>query len=101
MSIGIDTEKLNAQIEKLEQTKTKLDTLFQNVKTDTNNLKDSWDSKTSEVVYNEFDRFGRASEAYSNDIQKMIDYLRNVVNKGYIEYETNLNKLIDTNIATN
>ena len=101
MSIGIDTEKLNAQIEKLEKTKTNLSTIFQNVKTDTTKLKEDWDSKASSVVYEEFDRFDRASEDYIEDLDGFISYLKNAVNQSYEDYEKKENELIDNNIATN
>ena len=51
MSIGIDTEKLNAQIDKLEKTKANLSTIFQNVKTDTTKLKD-YEKKENELIDN-------------------------------------------------
>ena len=89
MSIGIDTEKLNAQIDKLEKTKANLSTIFQNVKTDTTKLKD------------EFDRFDRASEDYIKDLEGFITYLKNAVNQSYEDYEKKENELIDNNIATN
>ena len=101
MTVGIDTEKLNAQISKLESTKKDLESLFQNVEKDTNNLKEDWESNGSEKVYEEFNRFNLASKDYIADLGVYIDYLKNVVNQSYIDYENKENELIDENIATN
>lgn len=101
MAVGIDTEKLNAQIEKLSQTKTDLDNLFKNVETETNNLKEDYESNGATVVYEEFNRFNSASRDYIDDLGTYIEYLKAVVNQSYIDYEDKENKLIDENIATN
>ena len=101
MAVGIDTEKLNAQIEKLTQAKNDLDTLFKNVETETNNLKEDWESNGATVVYEEFNRFNGASKDYIEDLGTYIEYLKSVVNQSYVDYEDKENKLIDENIATN
>jgi uncharacterized protein YukE len=101
MNIGIDTEKLNAQIDKLEKTKNEIKNSFQTINTETNAMKESYDSKTSEVIYTEFDRFNKAAEDYIDDLDAYINYLKMAVNQSYIDYEDKENKLIDENIATN
>ena len=101
MQVGIDTEKLNVQIKNLEKVKTDLQSLFQNVKTDTTKIKEDWDSNGATVVYEEFNRFNNASKDYIEKIEASIDYLRNVVNQSYTDYENKENELIDNNIATN
>jgi len=101
MNIGIDTEKLNAQIDKLEKTKNDIQNSFQTINTETTALKDAYSSNTSEVVYNEFDRFKRAAEDYVEDLEAYINYLKTAVNQSYIDYEDKENQLIDDNIATN
>ena len=101
MAVGIDTDKLNAQIEKLTQTKNDLDSLFKGVENETNSLKDDWESNGAAVVYEEFDRFNRASKDYIEDLGTYIAYLKDVVNQSYTDYEEKENKLIDDNIATN
>ncbi len=101
MNIEIDTEKLNAQIDKLEKVKARLESDFQNVNAETENMKPDWESKTSEVVYDEFSRFKSAAEDYIEDMDTYINYLKTAVNQSYIDYEDKQNKLIDENIATN
>ena len=101
MAVGIDTEKLNAQIKNLEKVKTDLQSLFQNVKTDTTKIKEDWDSNGATVVYEEFDRFDVAAEDYMKKLETCIDYLNSVVNQNYIDYENKENELIDDRIATN
>lgn len=101
MQVGIDTEQLNEQIEKLEKTKNDLQSLFQSVEMDTTKLKEDWESNGATVVYEEFNRFNNASKDYIEKIEASIDYLRNVVNQSYTDYENKENELIDNNIATN
>ena len=100
MNIGIDTEKLNAQIDKLEKTKNNLKNSFQQITAETNAMKESYDSKTSEIVYEEFDRFNRASEDYIDDLDSYINYLKTVVKQSYIDYEDKENALIDDKLTT-
>ena len=101
MNIGIDTEKLNAQIDKLQRTRNNLEATFQNINKETNDMKDYYESKTSTVVYDEFDRFSKAATDYIDDLDSYITYLKTVVNQSYIDYEDKENQLIDDNLATN
>ena len=101
MNIEIDTEKLNAQSERLEKAKNRLESDFQQINSETENMKPDSESKASEVVYNEFERFKLAAADYIEDMDAYINYLKTAVNQSYIDYEDKENKLIDENIATN
>ena len=101
MNINIDTEKLNAQIDKLEKIKSDIQNTFQTINKETNDMKNYYESGTAEGVQEEFSRFNRAADDYVEDLDAYINYLKNVVNQSYIDYEKKENKLIDENIATN
>jgi uncharacterized protein YukE len=101
MNINIDTEKLLAEIEKLEKAKESLNTLFTDSVRENTELNEEFQSDTSRIVDEEFKRFDGAAKEYIEKIDSYINYLKDIVTASYIDYEVNENKLIDENIATN
>ena len=100
-NINIDTEKLLEEIDKLQEARDSMNELFEASVNENKILNEDWSSDTSKVVDEEFKRFDDAQKEYITKIDTLIEYLKDVVTDSYIDYETQENKLIDENIATN
>lgn len=101
MNINIDTEKLLAEIDKLEKARNSMNDIFEASVNENKILDEDWSSDTSKVVDDEFKKFDTAQKEYIGKIDSLIEYLKDIVTDSYIEYETVENKLIDEKIATN
>lgn len=94
----IDTKALEEQLNKLKEERNRLNSMFDTIKSNTNTLKDYWDSRTSESVFNNFEDMYKGYQDLVNDLNKDIIFLENILKK-YKEYEEKANKEIDTNIT--
>ena len=97
--INVDTEKLSIQIDKLKAAEMKLNEILSIIKKDNVILKEVWETKTSEEVFENFDTYYSYIEESINNIGNDIKFLEKVVNAQYIENETNINTEIDTKVA--
>ena len=97
--INVDTEKLSIQIDKLKAIEMKLNEILSIIKKDNVILKEVWETKTSEEVFENFDTYYSYIEESINNIGNDIKFLEKVVNAQYIENETNINAEIDTKVA--
>ena len=94
----IDTKALEEQLNKLKEERNRLNSMFDTIKSNINTLKDYWDSRTSESVFNNFEDMYKGYQDLVNDLNKDIIFLENILKK-YKEYEEKANKEIDTNIT--
>lgn len=99
MSVGIDTAKLQEEINKIRQIDEEMENLKNNIKKDTEDLKLFWNTKTSESVQESFQEFYNDLENLNIKNDLFASYLERVVNDQYITSENKTNKLIDDNIA--
>lgn len=98
-NMKIDSDLLSVEISKLEAVTKEMETLFSNIKKETDSLKDCWETRTSEGVYNDFDAFYKILDSVKNTNQQDANFLKNVVNTSYVDFENNTNTLVDNNIA--
>jgi WXG100 family type VII secretion target len=98
-NIDIDTEKLSAEIEKIKSTKKNFEEIFQQVKNDTESLKDYWSTRTSESVFSSFQEFYSVFENVTAELQKDIDFLERTVSNSYVAKDKGISKLVDDKIA--
>lgn len=98
-NINIDTQKLTEEIAKLKSVNKNFEQIFSKVKSDTTLLKEFWDTRTSESVYESFEEFNKAVENVKQTFQKDIEFLENTVNGSYIAQNEGTNKSIDENFA--
>ena len=61
--VKIDSELLAAEVTKLNGVTTKLRELFDEIKKETDSMKEVWETKTSESVYMDFENFDPLSPA--------------------------------------
>ncbi len=101
MNVNIDTNKLLEQIEKLEKEKNSMKELLDSSVKEQKELEDYWQSETSKKVDEEFKEFDEVRQEYTELVDGIIQYLKNVVVNNYVNYENKENELIDDNIATN
>ena len=97
--IKIDTEKLKNEINEIETSKKSLIEIFGVIKNDNVVLKEMWNSRTSDGVFENFEDFYKYFNDVINNFDKDIAFLREVVSAGYIENVDNANKQIDEKIA--
>ena len=71
----IDTIALTEQLNKMKEERNKLKSLFDIVNKNTNYLKEYWDSRTSESVFNNFEEMYKGYQGLLNDLNRdNIDY---------------------------
>lgn len=97
--IELDTDKLQTEIDRLKNVKKNLDEIFEKVEKDTTNLKDIWESKTSDTVQEAFNDYYKNVEKTKNNIASDIAFLESAVKAAQIKEEERQNKVIDENIA--
>ena len=97
-NLKIDTNALSAEVEKIKAKRERLSEIYDELKKNNEELKDNWNSKTSEVVFNNFEDFYVGYQEQLNNLQNDIDFLNALIEK-YKEFENSNNKVIDENIA--
>ena len=97
--IDIDTDQLEAELNKIKEIKKKLDDVFQSIQKDTNELNDYWDSKTSKKVQDDFIEFYKKVEKTKNNIASDIAFLENTVMAKHDKEMERENTIIDERIA--
>ena len=97
-NLKIDTNALSDEVEKIKAKKERLSEIYDELKKNNEVLKDNWNSKTSEVVFNNFEDFYVGYQEQLNNLQNDINFLNTIIAK-YKEFESSNNKTIDENIA--
>lgn len=98
-NLSIDSSKLTVEIEKLRKVSSDLEELLNKLKRENSILRDNWETRTSEQVYNDFEEFYKSLESIKITNDNDANFLQNVVNRGYTQLEEDTNKLVDNNIA--
>ncbi len=98
-NINIDTEKLSLEIEKIKKVNKDFEEIFNQVKKDTESLKDYWSTRTSESVFSSFQDFYSVLENVKAVFQKDIEFLEKTVNSSYEVKDQGISKLVDDKIA--
>lgn len=98
-NIGIDTNALNQQITNLKKERDNLNTILENIKKSNEVLRDSWDSKTSESVFNNFKDMYVGYQELMDDLNKDITFLEGVV-ADFKSNEEQTNKKIEAEISS-
>ncbi|MBO5376476.1 MAG: hypothetical protein J6A52_06445 [Bacilli bacterium] len=97
--LNIDSSKLALEIEKLRKVSKDLEDILNKLKNENSILYDNWETRTSEQVFFDFDMFYKELETIKKTNDNDANFLQNVVNNSYVQFETNTNKLVDNNIA--
>lgn len=98
-NIGIDTNALNQQITNLKKERDNLNTILENIKKSNEVLRDSWDSKTSESVFNNFKDMYVGYQELMDDLNKDITFLEGVI-ADFKSNEEQTNKKIEAEISS-
>lgn len=98
-SIKIDTIKLSSEISKLKDAKKTLDELFGIIKKDNQLLRELWETRTSQKVFDSFEDFYKNLETSINNLNHDIEFLENKVNSNYEEKDDHTDYLVDERIA--
>lgn len=99
-SINIDTVQLAAEIEKIKNVKNNFEQIFEEIKKDTESLKEYWNTTTSESVFTSFESFYTALQNVTNTFQKDIEFLEKTVSSNYVAEEQGLNKIINEKMTS-
>ena len=97
-SVYIDSQKLTSVISDFRSVNTKIKNLFDKVDKETLFLKDYWDTMASESVFNDMNNLSNVFKDKEETGQEYADFLQNVVDASYINYENTTNKVIDEQI---
>ena len=97
-NLKIDTKLLSQEVEKIKTKKNRLQEIYEQLKKDNEQLKDNWNSKTSDIVYDNLIDFYKGYQEQLNNLQNDIDFLEALIEK-YTEFEEKNYKEIDENIA--
>ena len=116
MTLQVDFDSVREQRDKLKTVRDDLKNVFDYINSDTNALKDYWESKTSRDVFESFEDFVKyldeIKENFNTDIKIILDIYENYLlqdsftfinNKALGTYETadsDLNKQVEEHIAS-
>ncbi len=95
----IDVEKVKLEIERLKKVNERLINVFEKLKNDNEQLKLYWDTKLSEITFNEFDSFYKYIESLIEKNKNYIKYLENNVKTSYVTLETAIKNTVEENIS--
>lgn len=98
-NLNIDTEKLNTKKEEIKIVLKDLETLFEKIQKETETLKDFWETRTSENVFNNFQEFYKTLENVKTNFRSDISFIEKKVNEQYIKKDNEISTQIDEKIA--
>ena len=99
MSVGIDTVGLKSEIDELRKIDREMLELKKTIRKETEDLKNFWNTKTSEGVQNSFQVFYTDLDNLNTKNELFASYLENVVHDQYETNERDTNRLVDDNVA--
>ena len=97
-NLKIDTNALSQEVDKIKAKRERLYEIYTELKKNNEALKDNWNSKTSEVVFTNFEDFYVGFQNQLTNLQNDINFLNALIEK-YKEFENTNDKVIDENIA--
>jgi uncharacterized protein YukE len=98
MNLNIDTNALLEEVEKIRAKRERLNEIYTSLKKNNEVLKDNWNSKTSEVVFTNFEDFYTGFQNQLDNLQNDIDFLNALIEK-YKEFESKNSQVIDEKIT--
>ena len=97
-NLKIDTNALLEEVEKIKAKRKRLEEIYNALKKNNEELKNNWNSKTSDVVFSNFESFYNGYQEQLNNFQNDIDFLNTVIDK-YKEFEDKNIQVTDEKIA--
>jgi len=98
-NIDIDTEKLQLAINKQRIISEKMSQLFEKIQLNNEKLKDSWVTKSSSIVFEDFNNLYKVFESINNTNSYYSNFLENIVSSNYIFADNTIDKNIDSRIS--
>ena len=99
-NVNVDTVKLNASIANIKKYNEEMSELFDEIKTEEKELEDFWITEQSNEMFIEFSDMYSLFDEYKEKNNSYVTYLENYVSENYSDYDESVNKLVDTQIAT-
>jgi len=97
--IDINTDEMNKIIERQRSVNERMMNLFKKIKDNTEGLKDSWDTKTSAAVFEDFNNIYKLFDGINNSNDSYTKFLENVVATNYSNTDKNISSVIDKEIS--
>lgn len=97
--IDINTEKLQAVISKQKLIGEKMSLLFEKIRLNNEILKDFWNTKSSSIVFEDFNELYKVFEKINNTNSYYSDFLENIVSSNYVFADCTINKSVDSKIV--
>ena len=97
-NLQIDTNLLSQEITKITNKRDRLNEIYNELKRNNEELKNNWNTKTSEIVFNNFELFYTGFEVQLDNLKNDIDFLNVLISK-YEEFNNKNSQEIDNKIA--
>ena len=97
-NLQIDTNLLSQEVAKITNKRDRLNEIYTELKRKNNDLKNNWNTKTSEIVFNNFELFYSGFETQLENLKNDIEFLNTLISK-YQEFDNKNSKVIDDKIA--
>ena len=99
-NLNIDSNAVMQQRDNLIKVKNNLDEIVKCIESDTNVLKDYWNSKTSKDVFESFEEFCEYFKTVETYFEKDIKFLENNAIGTYEMADGDISKQVDNHITT-
>ena len=97
-NLQIDTNLLSQEITKITNKRDRLNEIYNELKRNNEELKNNWNTKTSEIVFSNFELFYTGFEVQLDNLKNDIDFLNVLITK-YEEFNNKNSQEIDNKIA--
>lgn len=95
----IDSNKLREIALEQKKINKEMYDLFIKIKNNGESLKQYWDTRSSKVVYDDFEQLYKTFDKVLSCNEEYTSFLENVTISGYENTESNINSTIDNNVA--
>lgn len=85
LNLGIDFSKTNEAIKNLSTVVSELDDVFKTIESNTEQLKEYWEEKTSKEVFDSFDAYYKHLKEIKQNLESDIVFLKKKVVDSYID----------------
>ena len=100
MTLQVDFDSVREQRDKLKTVRDDLKNVFDYINSDTNALKDYWESKTSRDVFESFEDFVKYLDEIKENFNTDIEFINNKALGTYETADSDLNKQVEEHIAS-
>ena len=97
--VKINSELLDVEIANLESVGKDIESLISRIRSENENLKEYWSTRTSDGVFTDFNIFYNILDGVKETNDQDIGFLKNVVSSNYVNYEEKTDTLVDDNIS--